>query len=107
MTPVEWWAPFLSAVAGGGAVAGVVAFLAKESLTRLLDRQAEQLKHRLGIDATTRELLLRSQIEFKERQGDVPRSVESRPRSRPDIYATCSLVSSMFLLTTASSAAIS
>jgi hypothetical protein len=39
--------------------------------------------------------------------GNVPRSVESRLRFRPDIYATFSCVSSVFLLTTASSAAIS
>jgi hypothetical protein len=39
--------------------------------------------------------------------GNVPRSVESRRRFRPDIYATFSCVSSVFLLTTVSSEAIS
>jgi diketogulonate reductase-like aldo/keto reductase len=39
--------------------------------------------------------------------GNVPHSVESRLRFRPDIYATFSCVSSVFLLTTASRAAIS
>jgi hypothetical protein len=42
-----------------------------------------------------------------EQPGDVPRPVESRRRFRPNIYATFSCVSSEFLLTTASSAAIS
>jgi hypothetical protein len=68
MPQSDWWASFLSAAAGGAAAAGVIAFLARESLTRFFDRKAEQFKHQLGVDATTRELLLRSQIEFKERQ---------------------------------------
>ncbi len=68
MSASDWWSSFFSAAAGGAAAAGAVAFLAKEWLSRRLDRQAEQLKHQLGVDATTRELLLRSQIEFKERQ---------------------------------------
>ena len=40
-------------------------------------------------------------------RGNVPASVESRQRFRPISYATCSFVSSMFLLTRTSSAATS
>src|SRR5262249_948504 len=64
----SWLASFVSAVAGGAAAAGVLAFLAKEGLTRMVDRKGEEFKYRLGIDAKTREVMLRSQIEFKERQ---------------------------------------
>nr|WP_315428160.1 hypothetical protein [uncultured Albidiferax sp.] len=52
----------------GTLVLTAFAFLFKESFTRLLDQQMEIFKQKLQIDATTRELTLKSQIDFRERQ---------------------------------------
>ena len=64
----EWVRVFLAELLSAVAIAGLIAFLGKQWVTRLFDRHAERLKHELGIDATKRELLARSQIEFRERQ---------------------------------------
>jgi hypothetical protein len=68
MSRQEWVQSILTALLSASAAMGLVAFIGKEWVTRVLDRQAERFKHELGVDATKRELLLRSQIDFRERQ---------------------------------------
>jgi len=58
----------VGALTASATAVGAIAFLARQSFTRFLNREAERFKYTLGVDAKTRELLLRSQIEFKERQ---------------------------------------
>ena len=64
--------PWLRSIGAGlfsaAAVVAAVVFLARTSVTDWIDRRLERIKHELGLEATRRELLLRSQIEFKERQ---------------------------------------
>lgn len=49
-------------------VIAIAGFIARETFARVLNRRLEIFKHELGIEAKTRELTLKSQIEFKERQ---------------------------------------
>lgn len=58
----------IAGLISSGTVIAVAAFIARESFTRILNRRLEVFKHELGIEAKTRELTLKSQIEFKERQ---------------------------------------
>ena len=64
----EWLRSMGAGLVSAAAVLAAVAFLARTSLTSWIDQRLERLKHELGLEATRRELLIRSQIEFKERQ---------------------------------------
>lgn len=64
MTWQQWTNTVVASLASGAVLAAIIAPLAKI----WFDRQVERLKHELGVDAKTRELILRSQIDFKERQ---------------------------------------
>ncbi|HEX7314358.1 MAG TPA: hypothetical protein VF297_10570 [Pyrinomonadaceae bacterium] len=63
---------WLQAIVGGlistSTVIAVTVFVSREWFTRLINRGFERFKHDLQIEAMTRELTLKSQIEFKERQ---------------------------------------
>ena len=58
----------IAGIVSSASVIAVAAFIGRESFKRVLDKQPERFKHELGVDAKTRELTLKSQIEFKERQ---------------------------------------
>jgi hypothetical protein len=63
------WVQFLvGSLISTSAVVAIAVFVARESFGRLLDARLERFKHDLQVEATTRELTMQSQIEFKERQ---------------------------------------
>jgi hypothetical protein len=58
----------LSGLLSGGAVLGVGVYIFQASFNRLLDQKMEVFKQQLQVGTTLRELTLKSQIEFRERQ---------------------------------------
>src|SRR4051794_35313233 len=46
----------------------IAGFIAREAFKRVLDARLDQFRHELRLDETTRQLMLKSQIEHKERQ---------------------------------------
>jgi len=65
---MNWFQIMLGSLISTTSVVTVVAFLTRESFSRLLDRKLEQYKHQLEIDIKKHELALDAQIEFKEKQ---------------------------------------
>ena len=65
---MDWVKVILGGLISTSSVAAIVAIVSREWFTRLLNRRFELFKHELQIEAKTRELALKSQIEFKERQ---------------------------------------
>jgi hypothetical protein len=65
---MDWLQVILGGVISTSSVVAVALFLSREWFTRLLNNRFERFKHDLQIEAKKRELTLRSQIEFKERQ---------------------------------------
>ena len=62
---------FLKAILPSGVFLAVFVWLLQFSIGKLLDQKMENFKQQLQIDTKIRELLLKSQIEFRERQlGD-------------------------------------
>jgi hypothetical protein len=68
MTFDSWIQHIVRALLDAAVTIGVIGFLGKKWIERALDRQSARFKQGLDIDAKTRELVLRSQIEYKERQ---------------------------------------
>ncbi len=64
VTLEAWIQTLVASLATGTVLAAIIGALGKG----WFDRRIERLKHDLGVDAKTHELMLRSQIEFKERQ---------------------------------------
>lgn len=65
---MEWLKVIGGGVISGSSVVLVATFILRESFTRFLNKKLELFKHELQFEAKTRELTLKSQIEFKERQ---------------------------------------
>jgi hypothetical protein len=65
---MDWLKIIIGGLVSTTSVIAATAFILRESFTRLLDKRLEMFKHELHLEATTRELTLKSQIEFKERQ---------------------------------------
>jgi len=53
---------------GGGALLIAATYLFRISMARVLDKQMELFRQQLQIDTTVRELILKAQIDFRERQ---------------------------------------
>jgi hypothetical protein len=58
----------VSFLVSGSLLLGGAAFLFQASFTRLLDKRMEVFKQQLQLDTKVRELVLKSQIDFRERQ---------------------------------------
>lgn len=65
---MDWIKAIVASLISTSAVAAAIFFIARESFKGMLSKRLESFKHDLGLDATRRELALRSQIEFSERQ---------------------------------------
>jgi hypothetical protein len=64
----EFFQVFFGSILSSAVIIAAAVFVFKESFKRLLDQRIETYRHQLGIDAKTRELALKSQLEFRERQ---------------------------------------
>jgi hypothetical protein len=64
MTLETWFQALVAGLASGTVLAAIISAIGKG----WFDRRIERLKYELSLDAKTHELMLRSQIEFKERQ---------------------------------------
>jgi hypothetical protein len=65
---LDWIQAILAGIVSTSSVIAVTAFISREWFKGLLDRRFEEFKHELQLDAKTRELTSKSQIDFKERQ---------------------------------------
>jgi hypothetical protein len=65
---LDWFQAIVAGIISTSSVIAAAAFIGREWLKRLLSRSFERFRHELQLDATTRQLTLKSQIDFKERQ---------------------------------------
>ena len=65
---MNWLQIILGSLISSASAVAVAAFLARESIVRLLDRKFEQYKYQLELEAKRHELTIEAQIEFKEKQ---------------------------------------
>lgn len=79
---------FLGGLLSGGTVLAVGLYMFQASFTRLLDKRIEMFKQQLQVDAKVRELTLKSQIDFKERQlGELYGPIYALLKRGQPIYA--------------------
>ena len=65
---MDWLQAIVAGVISSSSVLAIAAFISRTWITRFLSRELERFRHTLQLEAKTRELTLKSQIEFKERQ---------------------------------------
>lgn len=65
---MEFMNLFAASLLSGGLTLAAGIYLFQQAFTRLLDKRMETFKQQLEVDTKTRELALKSQIDFRERQ---------------------------------------